>query len=83
MLKTVGNTLPGEIDYLRRYDLANERVDNFLEMPDHRFDLMLGLLRQNEGHFSKAARERALAALTDAEVSPVEGIYPDLLLGHG
>jgi hypothetical protein len=79
---TVRNTLQGEIDYLRRYDLAKSRVENFLEMPDHRFDLMLGFLRQNEGHFSQRAREREFAALTEAEVAAIEGIYADLLLGH-
>jgi hypothetical protein len=52
-------------------------------MPDHRFDLMLGFLRQNDGRFSQRAREREFASLTDDEVSVVEGIYADLLLGHG
>jgi hypothetical protein len=82
VLETVRNILPREIDYLSRYDLAKSRVENFLEMPDHRFDLMLGFLRQNEGRFSKRAREREFEALTDDEVSAVEGIYADLLLGQ-
>jgi Fic/DOC family len=81
--ETVRNTLPREIDYLRRYDMAKDRIQSFLEMPDHRFDLMLGFLRQNAGHFSKRAREKEFAALTDNEVSAIEGIYTDLLLGHG
>jgi hypothetical protein len=83
VLETVRNILPRELDYLRRYDLAKGRVGNFLEMPDHRFDLMLGFLRQSEGHFSQRAREKEFAALTDEEVSAIEGIYADLLLGHG
>jgi len=44
---------------------------------------MLGFLRQNAGRFSKRAREREFAALTDEEVSAIEGIYADLLLGRG
>ena len=75
--------LPREVEYLRRYDLAKGRIQNFLEMPDHQFDLMLGFLRQNEGRFSKRARETEFAALTDGEVSAIEGIYADLLVGHG
>ena len=83
VLETVRNTLPREIEYLRCYDLAKGRIQNFLAMPDHRFDLMLGFLRQNDGRFSQRAREREFASLTDDEVSVVEGIYADLLLGHG
>ncbi len=83
VLETVRNILPREIDYLGRYDLAKRRAQSVLEMPDHKFDLMLGFLRQNGGRFSKRAREREFEALTDEEVSAIEGIYADLLLGHG
>ncbi|MEA2729074.1 MAG: hypothetical protein QOF70_3549 [Acetobacteraceae bacterium] len=83
VLETVRNILPREIDYLRRYDMAKAGIQNFLEMPDHRFDLMLGFLRQNEGRFSKRAREGEFVALTEDEVSAVENIYADLLLDHG
>jgi hypothetical protein len=42
-----------KIDYLRRYDLMKTRVGNFLEIPDQRFDLMQGFLRQTKGRFSR------------------------------
>ena len=83
VLETVRNTLPREIEYLRRYDLAKDRIQNFLEMPEHRFDLMMGFLRQNGGSFSKRAREKEFGALTDDEVSAIETIYADLLHDHG
>jgi hypothetical protein len=83
VLETVWNTLPREIEYLRRYDLAKDRIQNFLEMPEHRFDLMMGFLRQNGGSFSKRAREKEFGALTDDEVSAIETIYADLLHDHG
>lgn len=44
---------------------------------------MPGFLRQNEGRFSRCAREWEFTGLTDAEVEAVEGIYADLLLGQG
>ena len=83
VLETVRNTLPREIEYLRRYDLAKDRIQNFLEMPEHKFDLMMGFLRQNGGHFSKRAREKEFGALTDDETSAIENIYADLLHDHG
>jgi hypothetical protein len=83
ILETVRNTLPREIEYLRRYDLAKDRIQNFLEMPEHRFDLMMGFLRQNGGSFSKRAREKEFEALTDDEALAIENIYADLLREHG
>jgi len=80
VVQTIRTTLPQEIDYLRRYDLAKSRVGAFIEIPDARFDLMMGFLRQNQGHFSNRAREREFSQLTDEEVRAIEGIYQDLLI---
>jgi hypothetical protein len=57
----------------------NAALQNFLEMPEHRFDLMMGFLRQDRGHFSRRAREKEPGALTDDEVTAIENIYADLL----
>jgi hypothetical protein len=57
--------------------------DRFLEMPEHKFDLMMGFLRQNGGHFSQRAREEEFGALTDDEASAIEDIYTDLLHDQG
>ncbi|KAA5608674.1 Fic family protein [Rhodovastum atsumiense] len=83
VVETVRTILPREVEYLRRYDLSKVRIQNFLEMPDSRFDLMIGFLRQNGGRFSRRARTNEFAALTDVEVLAIEGIYADLLLDHG
>jgi hypothetical protein len=83
VLETVRNTLPREVEYLRSYDVAKGRIQAFLEMPESQFDLMLGFLRQNGGRFSRRAREKEFAALTDEEVLAIEGIYADLLLPLG
>jgi hypothetical protein len=80
VVHTIRKTLPHEIEYLRRYDRAKRRVEAFVEMPDATFDLMMGFLRQNDGRFSKRARGRELAALTNEEAAAIEDIYQDLLL---
>jgi Fic family protein len=80
VVETIRKTLPHEIDYLRRYDQAKQRVEAFVEMPDATFDLMMGFLRQNKGRFSQRARTKEFAKLTDEEVSSIEGVYRDLML---
>ena len=80
VVEIIRQTLPREIDYLRRYDQAKKRVEAFVEMPDATFDLMMGLLRQNRGRFSQRARTKEFAKLTDEEAASIEGVYQDLLL---
>jgi Fic family protein len=80
IVETIRQTLPREIEYLRRYDQAKQRIEAFVETPDATFDLMMGFLRQNKGHFSHSARTKEFAKLTDEEAASIEGIYQDLLL---
>jgi hypothetical protein len=80
VVETIRNTLPREIDYLRRYDLAKNCIEAFLDLPDAAFDLMMGFLRHNGGRFSQRARTREFAKLTDEEAASVEGVHQDLLL---
>jgi hypothetical protein len=81
VVETIRQTLPREIDYLRRYDQARRQIEAFVEMPDSTFDLMMGFLRQNAGHFSQRARDKEFAQLNEEEVESIERIYQDLLLG--
>ena len=80
VVETIQQTLPREIDYLRRYDQAKARIEAFIDMPDATFDLMMGFLRQNGGRFSQRARTKEFAKLTDEEAASIEGAYQDLLL---
>lgn len=73
--KTVEEDLPQEADFLRRYDGFRDRIEAFLEMPDRTIDLLFRMLRQNEGHLSKRARQTEFARLTDAETKRIEAAY--------
>lgn len=79
VVETIRTTLPREIDYLRRYDQAKRRIEAFAGMPDARFDLMIGLLRQNGGRFSRRARTHEFTLLTDEEATAIEAVYGELL----
>lgn len=80
VVETIRSTLPREIDYLRRYDQARRQIEAFVEMPDTTFDLMMGFLRQNRGHFSQRVRTKEFAQLSDEETASIERIYQDLLI---
>jgi hypothetical protein len=76
---TINNDLPNEVDFLQRYDRFCAAVESIVDMPNRTVDLLFNFLQQNKGKFSKRAREKEFSALTDLEVSQIEGFYEDEL----
>jgi len=76
--ETVNKTLPEEVEYLTKYDLLNDFIKNYIDMPDKRVDLLIRFLSQNNGKLSKRARGKAFNALTDKEVHAIENKYDEI-----
>ncbi len=79
--ETVNKTLPDEVNYLRKYDLVNDFIKNYIDMPDKLVDLLIRFLSQNDGRLSKRAREKEFSKLTEAEVQAIERKYDDIFHG--
>lgn len=75
--ETVNKTLPDEVEYLKKYDLLNEFIKNYIDMPDKLVDLLIRFLSQNDGKLSKRARERDFEKLTATEVQAIEQKYAE------
>jgi hypothetical protein len=43
---------------MKKYDLLNEFIKNYIDMPDTLVDLLIRFLVQNGGKFSNRAREK-------------------------
>lgn len=76
--ETVNKTLPDEVEYLRKYDLLNEFIKNYIDMPDKLVDLLIRFLGQNDGKLSKRARKREFEKLTDSEILAIEQKYAEI-----
>ena len=76
--ETINKTLPEEVDYLTKYDLMNGFIKNYIDMPDKLVDLLIRFLNQSNGKFSKRARRKDFAALTDTEVTVIENKYEEV-----
>ena len=76
--ETVNKTLPEEVDYLTKYDLLNDFIKNYIDMPDKMVDLLIRCLNQNNGKLSKRKREKEFNQLTDNEVRTIEHKYDDI-----
>jgi Fic family protein len=76
--ETVNKTLPDEVEYLKKYDLLNEFIKNYIDMPDKLVDLLIRFLNQNQGTLSKRARKREFEKLTDSEILAIEQKYGEI-----
>ncbi|MBN2000519.1 Fic family protein [candidate division KSB1 bacterium] len=76
--ETVNKTLPEEVGYLKKYDLLNEFIKNYIDMPDKLVDLLIRFLVQNNGKLSKRARQREFEKLTDTEIRAIEQKYAEI-----
>jgi hypothetical protein len=72
---TIENIIPEEVNYLIQYDEFKNYLDNEFEMPDKMVALLVRILEQNEGRFSKRARENEFDKLTDTEISDIESRF--------
>ena len=75
--ETVNVTLPEEVIYLTQYDLLNDFIKNYIDMPDRLVDLLIRFLNQNDGRLSKRAREKEFNQLTKVETQAIENKYDE------
>ena len=76
--ETVNKTLPEEVSYLTKYDLLNDFIKNYIEMPDRLVDLLIRFLNQNDGTLSRRVRDKEFNLLTEAEVQAIENKYDEI-----
>jgi Fic family protein len=75
--RTIDEDLPMEIAHLRAHDQAKSEILSRFEMPDSKVSLLITFLRQNGGILSKRRRQDEFAALTDDEVTLIEGLVQE------
>ena len=75
---TIENIVPGEIDYLIRYDAFKQYLEGAYEMPDHLISILVHFLEQNQGLLSKRAKEKEFSMLSPVEAHDIERQYADI-----
>lgn len=76
--QTIEQTIPEEVDYLEKYDLMKDYLDNLFEMPDKTVALMMRFLEQGKGRLSERAKNKEFNLLTAEETSQIEEKYQEI-----
>jgi hypothetical protein len=69
---TITGIIPAEVSFLRKYDEMRSWLDDRFQMPDKIVFLLIQFLLQNNGKFSKRARGKEFALITDQEAVEIE-----------
>lgn len=78
--ETIEDTIPAEVDYLEKYDLMKDYLDNYFEMPDKTVALLIRFLEQGKGQLSERAKNKEFQKLTEPEVLRIEEKYQDIFM---
>ncbi|HLG41167.1 MAG TPA: Fic family protein [Chitinophagaceae bacterium] len=76
--QTIEQTIPEEVEYLEKYDLMKDYLDNLFEMPDKTVALLVRFLEQGNGKISERAKTKEFKELTDEEVLAIENKYQEI-----
>ncbi len=73
--RTIEQDLPEETSFLKRYDQFCTGLEALVDMPNRTMDLLFRFLNQNDGRFSKRARDMEFSGFTDTEAEKIEQLY--------
>ena len=76
--QTIEQTIPEEVDYLEKYDLMKEYLDNVFEMPDKLVALLIRFLEQGNGKLSERAKSKEFQLLISDEITQIEDKYKEI-----
>ncbi|NTV60076.1 MAG: hypothetical protein HGA77_02080 [Chlorobiaceae bacterium] len=73
-MKTIDEELREELDFLFSYDRVKSGIQDIVNMPDMKINLVIRLCLQNHGHLSAKKREAHFSFLSDDEVNRMEQV---------
>jgi len=69
---TIETELTDELKFIVNYDRAKKTIQNIVDMPDRKIDLLIRFILQNHGKLSKSKKDKYFDFLRDDEISKIE-----------
>lgn len=73
--QVIEHDMPNEIRFLESFERFSEAIQQIVDMPAGRVEMLRGFLAQNDGTLSQRAKTGEFSALTEDEVAAVERAY--------
>lgn len=75
--QTIEQDLPSEVRFLEAFDSFSRRIQEIVDMPTAKVELLQKFLAQGNGKLSQRARSKEFAALGEAEIVQAEHAFVD------
>ncbi|BCG83777.1 Fic family protein [Mesorhizobium sp. 113-3-3] len=75
--QTIEEDLPHEVWFLQAFDAFNQAVQEIVDMPVGKVELLHKFLAQNDGRLSQRAQTKEFVALTTDEIGRIEAAYAE------
>lgn len=75
--ETINHDMPEELEFIQHYDELKRELQNIVDMPDRRINLMITFLHQNKGIFPNR-RRKDFDKLTNEEIAHMETAYKSI-----
>jgi Fic family protein len=72
--EAIHNYIEREIKFLLSYDLAKKNIQEIVDMPDNKIDLLIKCVLQNNGTLSAQKRNHLFSLLKDSEIKQLETV---------
>ena len=72
--QTIDTELVEELAFLESYDRAKKAIQDIVDMPDQKIDLLIRVCLQNDGRLPVRRRTRHFEFLSDDEVVSLEDV---------
>lgn len=76
-IKTIEDDFQEELEFIKNYDEAKHKIQNFVDMPDKLMDLMIKFIHQNHGTLSTTKRSKYFSMLEEKEIARIETIVAE------
>ena len=75
--ETIDRDLPNQVAYLEAFDSFEAGVQEIVDMPKRKIEVLNQFLRQGNGRIPKGRRSKEFELLEDSEVEHIERLYQD------
>ena len=80
--ETIVRIIPSELDYLKKYDKLNGRINNVISMENTRVDLLIKMIHKNEGKLSKRKYDKFFSDIDEDKIELIAKMYDDVFFSE-
>ncbi len=80
--EAIDKDFKNEIEFIANYDKAKKAIQDIIDMPDNKIDLLIKFIMQNKGNLSEEKRKKFFSLLRKDEIIQITKVVSEYMLSH-